>query len=63
VLVFVLNDQNVREVQAGGFDVDQNLAFGWHGRGEFFPSDSVDTNRVFTKPSVHRVFLKRLKTA
>jgi hypothetical protein len=39
------------------------LAFSGHRRGEFFPSDGVNTNRVFTKPCMHKVYPKKTKTA
>ena len=52
-LVFVLHDQQVREIKAGSLNFDQHLT-GSRLRGrKFFPDQSVDAGGCFTKPSMH----------
>ena len=54
-LVFVLNDQQVWEVQAGGLNFQQNLARRRGGGGQFFPGQRVNACGVFAKPCVHSI--------
>ena len=52
-LVLVLHDQQVGEVQTGGLDGDAHLSGARHRRGQLFPGQGVDTDRVFTEPGMH----------
>ena len=47
-LVFVLNDQQVWEIQTGRLDFDQHLTGARCWSGPFFPSEGVHPDRVFT---------------
>ena len=59
-LVFVLHDQQVREIQAGSLDLNQHLAgLGLRG-GHFFPGQGVNADGVLTKPGMHGKFSKEV---
>ena len=52
-LVFVLHDEQIREVQARCADCDPHLACLRLGCRHFFPDKCLDANGIFTKPSMH----------
>ena len=47
-------DQDVGEIQAGGFDLNQHLSGFWMGCGQLFPVQGINSGGVFAKPGVHK---------
>jgi hypothetical protein len=52
-LVLVLHDQQVREVQARSADRDTHFILLRLGRGQLFPAQRLDADRVLAKPGMH----------
>ncbi|MOA25911.1 hypothetical protein D3C78_1466670 [compost metagenome] len=52
-LVLVLHDEQIWKIQAGSFDVDQDLARTGCRSRYFFPGQGVDAGGILTKPGMH----------
>jgi hypothetical protein len=59
-LVFVLHDEQVGEIQAGGLYLDQDFTGLGFGGGQLGPFQGFDADGVFTQPSMHGGFLYRV---